>query len=138
MSAALTWDTPIAFVGSEIHEATYDWLVAEHGPPPPDPALIAAVRAAVAEALKPSPSPPIASAEYLSPARLAQKLGVDRKTIDRQLAHMTEGEQYIRMGRRVVIKVSAAMAFLSGSGARALNDEQSLLEAFTAKARARR
>ena len=122
-----------------------DWLLyleelAAH--PAADPAAVARrleIEAAIARALAsiaPSAAPQPAATDspaYLSPSAFALRLGVDRKTIDRQLEAMTEGTHYLRVGRRIVINVENATAFLAGRSAAAANDD--LLAAFDAKAR---
>jgi excisionase family DNA binding protein len=47
-----SWDAPSGFDadGVECH-ASFDWLLHNLGPPPPDPELVAAIRAAVREEL---------------------------------------------------------------------------------------
>lgn len=99
--------------------------------------LEAAIARALAEASRLADRLPSASSAdspaYLSPSAFALRLGVDRKTIDRQLQAMTEGIHYLRIGRRVVINVEHATAFLAGRSAAAANDD--LLAAFDAKAK---
>lgn len=99
--------------------------------------LDAAVRRALAEARRSSPSSADSPA-YLSPSAFALRLGVDRKTIDRQLQAMTEGIHYLRIGRRVVIHVERATAFLAGRRAASAAANDDLLAAFEAKAQRRR
>lgn len=110
---------------------------------PPDVKLAAAVEHSMRRVLEAMPRAPAAvtstptSSVYASPAEFALRLGVDRKTVDRQLASMTEGVHFLRIGRRVVIHVSAATDFLAGREPRETASQADLLSQFSAKARRR-
>lgn len=108
--------------------------------PPLEARIAAAIRDALPLPAAPTqpplqPAPGSGTPQYMAPAAFAAHLGVDRKSVDRQLATMTEGEHFIRVGRRVVIHVEAATAWLAGREPRTTAAEVTLLEAFACKAR---
>jgi len=49
----LTWESPVWVApDGEVYEAFWSWLEHEHGPPPPDPSLVAAVESVVRRELR--------------------------------------------------------------------------------------
>jgi excisionase family DNA binding protein len=103
---AFSWDEPVLIIDGIECTADASYLEANCGPPPPDPSLVAAMRAAVAAELDAREG---STRVWLTREQAAQYLGVSLRTFDGTVRRSLAG---YRVGRCVRFRVSDLDAWL--------------------------